>query len=266
MEEQKHKAIYEAVINFDFVRKADLHKNDERVASTSPRLSSQEQEIAQANARKREIDRFEAEQDDRKFEAQHFSNMPSTVQKALEQDLSRELKETYNLDVNIDILTTRSGSYIVFFCAAISVIGMVLDPIAKYRDLYDSFLLIQSQAKRILQVALNHIPTTDQGKVKHTVDVILHDPHSAVSEKESELQAIDNAETQDKKLNNDDIQNRKLNNLQDAPIITSSVPGPRVYYAAVRDEFFYFLLIFSIVEFVIIGILVWTAVAKTYFQ
>jgi hypothetical protein len=121
----------------------------------------------------------------------------------------------------------RTGSLSVFF--AVSVFG--LSALSRYKNLYDSIELIRTQADYVLESLKDRF-----GNLR--VLVSTRYPHMQ------------------NPYDRHSLLHREL--LLDDLALPSS-------FSHRRDGFFYFLLIWSIISLVLIGILVYAAVRKTYF-
>jgi hypothetical protein len=154
-----------------------------------------------------------------------------------------EMKKIFGIEVRTNILSTDYGSIILFFSAILTGVNLF----ANYKNLYDSIELIKEHTNRLIEKKLS----IDYGKRFDVTTKIEYSPYP---------QPI--FERFDK------IFRRRRKDI-DIPL----EEFPELFYINVpanygnrkRDGFFYFLLSLTIVLLIIVGILVYGAVIKTYF-
>ncbi|NOT55385.1 MAG: hypothetical protein HOP18_12330 [Deltaproteobacteria bacterium] len=155
------------------------------------------------------------------------SEFVAAVRDALETSLPKDMREIYDMRVDVHIKAIRTGSLSVFF--AVAVLG--LSALSRYKNLYDSVELIRTQADTVLESLKDRF-----GDLRVSVTTRyphLHSPYDRHHLKNHEL-FLDELALPD-------------------------LPRHR------RDAFFYFLLAWSIISLIVIGLLVYAAVRKTYF-
>jgi hypothetical protein len=156
------------------------------------------------------------------------------VNRALTQDLPRDLEILFGVNVDVQIKGTREGSLIVFFGAVIAGVSAL----SRYKNLYDSVVLIQNQAPRVIHAALN-------GSGEYSVGVHAVDPSERSLEDPRYRWWRRRAPFSDEFL-------------RDASGADDSQARHR------RDGFFWFLLALCILEGLALGMLVYMAVLKTF--
>jgi hypothetical protein len=158
------------------------------------------------------------------------------VSRALTHDLPHDLETIFDVNIDVQIKGTREGSLIVFFGVLIAGVSAL----SRYKNLYDSVVLIQNQAPRVIQGALN-------GSGKYTVQV------SAVDPSEQSLE---------------DPRRRWWRRRAPFPeeFLLDNFGADDSHGRHRRDGFFWFLLAICILEGVALGMLVHMAVLKTYFK
>jgi len=158
------------------------------------------------------------------------------VSRALTKDLPRDLETIFDVNIDVQIKGTRAGSIIVFFGAVIAGVSAL----SRYKNLYDSVVLIQNQAPRVIQAALN-------APDKYSVSV------SAVDPSERSLE---------------DPRHRWWRRHAPFPVefLSDGFGADDSHAPNRRDGFFWFLLALCILEGVALGMLVYMAVLKTYFK
>ncbi len=144
------------------------------------------------------------------------------------------MEDIFGVKVRTEILSTRHGSLVIFFAAIFTGFNLV----ANYKSFHDSVLLLQRQGKRLVDSALDE----QYGDDSYYSDIEIEYPLFPEREHRVSLQE----------------QLRSLDFYNEIPDLIT-LPKQR------RDGFFYFLLILSIISLAVIGLLVYGAVAKTYF-
>ena len=158
------------------------------------------------------------------------------MNRALTDDLSRDLEILFGVNIDVQIKGTREGSLIVFFGAVVAGVSAL----SRYKNLYDSVALIQNQAPRVIHAALNGFGNFNVGV--HAVDPTLNSlEHSRYRKWRRHLPFYE--ESLRDSLDADDSQARHR-----------------------RDGFFWFLLALCVLEGIALGMLVYMAVLKTYFK
>ena len=155
------------------------------------------------------------------------SEFVAAVREALEIGLPKDMREIYDMQIDVRIKDIRTGSLTVFFAVTVAC----LNALSRYKNLYDSIELIRHHADILLESLGDRF-----GNLNVTVNTRyprLHDPYDRHHLMRDKLFLEDMA-------------------LPDLPCHR-------------RDAFFYFLLVWCIISFIIIGVLVYAAVQKTYF-
>jgi hypothetical protein len=169
-------------------------------------------------------------------EGKENHRIEEVVVRTLTLHLPRDLDLLFGLKVDIYIKGTRYGSLSVFFGAVLAAYGIL----SGYKGFYESAKLIREQAEDILEAALSRL-----GEFR--VDVSTRYPS---------METLNSMWFKKfKKYTRDPFE---------AELLAATMP-PYEMYQLRRDGFFYFLLALSIVELVVIGLLVYGAVIKTYF-
>jgi hypothetical protein len=179
-----------------------------------------------------------AQDDDRDFLIEKEGmQLEQAVIKTLTVDLPNELDHLFGIKITVYIKGTRYGSLSVFFGVVLATYSVL----SGYKGLYESINLIGDQATALLNPIVSRYG-------KYSVYVKSRYPA----------------------LNNPDDWEHKIEKYFFHP------GGPRRLAAALasqfdenhirRDGFFYFLLVFSIIELAAIILLVYGAIAKTYFN
>lgn len=203
-----------------------------------------------------------------------FEAMEKQVRNVLTEDLPKTLREEFDLDVGIKVIGVHPGSMVVFFYATIFALGSTAGVVAQYKDLYESFTLILSQAKRVLDIALNYFSYNSRNTKVTQTDVVLHNvqvfKEPTVADTEADPVLIE--QPKDSPIEATSSDNRlffemlsELRNLsRNNSVAIASLTQQTSTNRPTRDDFFYFLLILSTVEFVIIAFLVMNALIRTY--
>ncbi len=157
------------------------------------------------------------------------NTVESVVRTALTETLPQDLNAIFGLSVSVEIKGIRPGSIVVFFSAVIGGLGIL----SRYKSLYDSIELIRQQADRVLDAVLN----------SNTYSVSVSAVHP-------------NPETARRWFR------RRFDHPFAEDFADSAFNQP---YSNARDGFFWFLLVLTIIETFVIGLLVYRAVWKTYF-
>jgi hypothetical protein len=168
-----------------------------------------------------------------KLDRSENSEVEQQVRRALTEDLPHDMDTIFGITVDVQIKGTRDGSIVVFFGAVVAGISAL----SRYKNLYDSVVLIQNQACRVIQAALN-------GAGRYNVNVRAVDP------------------------NPESLEDRFRWWRKHAPFPMDFMPhsiGEAGSGRANRDGFFWFLLALCILEGIGLGLLVYRAVMKTYF-
>jgi len=155
------------------------------------------------------------------------SEFVAAVREALETTLPKDMREIYDMQVDVRIKAVRTGSLTVFF--AVAVAG--LSALSRYKNLYDSVELIRTQADTVLESLKDRF-----GDLRVSVNTRyprLQSPYDRHHPLKYEMF------------------------LEELGLPAS--PPSR------RDAFFYFLLAWGVISLVVIGVLVYAAVRKTYF-
>ena len=137
------------------------------------------------------------------------------------------------LRLDLQIKGTRDGSITVFFGAVVAGISAL----SRYKNLYESVVLIQNQASRVIAATLN-------GAVRYNVNVHAVDPST------------------------NSLEDRFRWWRKHGPFPMDFMPygiGDAGGTRTNRDGFFWFLLALCILEGTGLGLLVYRAVMKTYF-
>lgn len=128
--------------------------------------------------------------------------------------------------MEVSIKGVRSSSLLVFFGVMLTAYNIL----SSFRDFYDSMHLIRREAERLLEAALKRF-----GELDINVSIL----HPSVN-------------------NRGDLEDfLHVPRFYGTPIYRTDRPY--------RDGFFYFLLIFCLFQLIVIGLLVYGAVVKTYF-
>ena len=161
------------------------------------------------------------------FLSERGSEFETAVKNALISDLPRDMREIYGVEIAVEIKAIRYGSLIVFY----GVLVAGLSALSRYKNLYDSIELIRKQSSTVLGALKQNY---DEFNINiSTAYPRLPDPYDRHHSMHHEMF------------------------IEELGI--PSLPHTR------RDAFFYFLLGWSILSLVVIGILVYAAVRKTYF-
>ena len=158
------------------------------------------------------------------------------VNRALTRDLPSDLEILFGVNIDVQIKGRREGSLVVFFGAVIAGVSAL----SRYKNLYDSIVLIQNQAPRVIRKALNGSGTYSVG-----------------------VQAVDPSE---RSLEDPRYRwwRRRSPFPEDSLRDSFGADDSQARYP--RDGFFWFLLALCILEGVALGMLVYMAVLKTYFK
>ena len=164
--------------------------------------------------------------DSRNLDVREDRHIEDLVIRTLLEELPRELDSIFGLQVQVRIRGKRYHSLSVFFGVAVAAYGLL----SGYKGIYDSIELIRQQAADLLELALRQPDDLN-------VNVYSRFPNRDWFEPEMFLRR----------------------RFPWRHVATAEESRP------VRDGFFYFLLAFSIVELVVIGMLVYGAMMMTYF-
>lgn len=167
---------------------------------------------------------------------EELRRIEEVVVRTLTVDLPTDLERLFGVEAEIHIKGTRYGSLSVFFGAVVGAYVIL----SRYKGFYESVELIRQQAKDLLKAALRRLG-------RFSVDVYTRYPS---------VRALESGWF------------RGLRKHIPAPFLAeflSATWPPNEGYRPRRDGFFYFLLTLCIVELVVIGLLVYGAVMKTYF-
>ena len=159
--------------------------------------------------------------------SEHNSEFVAAVREALQTALPNDMREIYDMRVDVRIKAIRTGSLTVFF--AVTVAG--LSALSRYKNLYDSIELIRTQADTVLESLKDRF-----GDLRVSVSTRyphLHNPYDRHHSLHHEMFFDE--------------------------LALPDLPRHR------RDGFFYFLLIWGVISLLVIGVLVYAAVRKTYF-
>lgn len=182
----------------------------------------------------------------------HSKNIENNIESEKVEKIAREIitdtlpfemKKIFGIEVKTNILSTNYGSIIFFFSAVLTGVNLL----ANYKNLYDSIELIRKQTARLLMNRLS-IDYGDRFEVSANIE------YSSYSEPLFERFH----KTFRRRSKHMDIL------LEEFPELIY-MSSPFKYGNRNRDGFFYFLLSVTIVLSIIVGILVYGAVVKTYF-
>lgn len=151
----------------------------------------------------------------------------------IEQKLSESLTKIIGVPVESKILTVHDGSLIIFFGIALTSYNII----SNYKNFYESAQLIEHQCKLLLKEALK----TTFGE---SFDIRINYEAPIFN---------------DSGFDSDRHLFEKLRYYVSNSLTSSQVPSR-------RDGFFYYLIFLNIALIIIIAILVYKAVTKTYFM
>jgi hypothetical protein len=152
----------------------------------------------------------------------------SAVRSLLVTQLPQDMREIFGIEISVEIKAVRQGSLVVFFGVVIAGIGAL----SRYKNLYDSVELVRRQADQALCSLKKRF-----GEFR--VDVFTLQPRF-----------------QDPYDRHPFFNHKML-------FEEFGLPSPS--HRSSRDGLFYVLLVWGILAFIIIAVLVYAAVAKTYF-
>jgi hypothetical protein len=167
-----------------------------------------------------------------------YERLERDARRVIEVELPSDLRRIYGLEVQTRILDVQAGSLLVFFSAVVSGLGFL----SSYASFFDSVKLIKQHGALLLERAARDYPGPD-----FEISVVeqfptLPDP--------SDFQPW-------RRLRK--MFGPEADELWRASLFTG-------HQRPNRDAFFWFLLIFNILLVAAIGILVGSAVIKTYFH
>jgi hypothetical protein len=163
------------------------------------------------------------------------SELEQRVNRALTHDLPRDLETIFGINIDVQIKGTREGSLIIFFGAVIAGVSAL----SRYKNLYDSIVLIQDQAPRVIKAALPYD--------RYSVNVNAVDPSA-------------------RSFDFDNPKYRWWRRHSPDGFLRDSLGADHLEARHRRDGFFWFLLALCILEGAALGSLVYMAVLKTYFK
>lgn len=268
---QERTAVYKAVVRYGY---QSYTKNDNYITELlwnisrgpgSPDFYDSNRFMEEIQKNRKLVNEAErlAAQENEKLEGSLYDLFYSETKDVLMQVLPLDLQSAYDLDVSVRMLDSAKGSVIAFFEVTIAA----LSTIAIYKDLNDSFELIRSQSERALKMFLNRV-RHERLTGTTTVEVSLYSSSNSVPQG-TKISTQNLVITPDKSSDNTA---KPVSLVENKPVVDSHSEKPvnitlsqPVYGNPIRDDFFYFLLICSIVEFIIIVLLVSGAVVHTYF-
>jgi hypothetical protein len=95
------------------------------------------------------------------------SEIEQRVVRALTQDLPRDMEAIFGVNIDVQMKGTRAGSIVMLFGVVIATVSPVFSALSRYKNLYDSVVLIKNQAHSAIAAALN-----GSGKYSLSVDVV----------------------------------------------------------------------------------------------
>lgn len=153
----------------------------------------------------------------------------------ISNDLPNEMEEIFGLPIKTKIIAIRDGSILIFFRVILNAITFI----SSYKSFFDSVNLIKSQCKRLLYHRL-------KDEFGEEFDVSISEEYPIFPEPPY----------------------RYLYKLFGRKIPFEPEVFPELLFGSTqkkRDGLFYYLIIFNIIILILIGILVYAAVVKTYF-
>lgn len=183
---------------------------------------------------------------------EHSKNTENTVnsreiekitQEIITDKLPDEMKKIFGIEIETNIISTDYGSIIFFFGVIIAGVNLL----ANYKNLYDSIELIKKQTTRLIKNKLS----SKYGKRFDVNTEIEYSPYSKP--------------LPDRFFKMFRKQGKSLDFLMEEFPEFFYLFYPTKYINKNRDGFFYFLLSATIILAIMLGILVYSAVIKTYF-
>ena len=170
----------------------------------------------------------------RPLESDENPEVEQRVRRALTEDLPHDMDTIFGVTVDVQIKGTREGSITVFFGAVIAGVSAL----SRYKGLYDSVVLLQNQAQRVISSGLN-----DSNRYSVSVNAVDPTPDS---------------------LEYPGYRWWRRHAPFPMEFLPPNLAGDSGARQA-RDGFFWFLLVLCILEAIALGLLVYRAVLKTYF-
>ncbi|HYL77618.1 MAG TPA: hypothetical protein VEU96_25615 [Bryobacteraceae bacterium] len=170
-----------------------------------------------------------------KLDLHENSEVEQQIKRALTEDLPSHMETIFGVSVDVQIKSSGQGSITVFFGALVAGVSAL----SRYKNLYDSVILLQNQATRVIQAGL-------RGPGTYDVSVSAVDPSA---------NSLEDGRTRWWRRH--------------APFPMDFAPpsdwGDDSRSRHSRDGFFWFLLVLCILEGAALALLVYRAVLHTYF-
>jgi hypothetical protein len=155
-----------------------------------------------------------------------YRQIQEVVTQTLTTDLPKDLQIAFGMRVEINIKAVQSGSLIVIFGAILSTYEIL----SSFKDFSDSIQLIREEANKLIRVAVRKFGSFDTNVLVRYPKI--KDDHDMMRRMRMDIE----------------FQN-----------------AWRELYRSRYDGFFYFLLVLCVIQFLIIALLVYGAVIRTYF-
>jgi len=154
----------------------------------------------------------------------------------ISHDLPNEMQDIFGLPIKTKIIAVRDGSILIFFQVVLGAFTFI----SSYKGFFDSINLIKSQCQRLLRHRL-------KDEFGEEFDISISEEYPVIPELPYNYLYK--------------LFGRKFP--FEPELFSEFIFGTSVQKK--RDGFFYYLIIFNIVLLILIGILVYAAVVKTYF-